>query len=246
MRKRFFNIIGFVITLLLFIPAAAEVYASSVSLLLKGGYAPEMGGSMHSGWQAETLGVYDGINDINRSKSGMSVSTIEKPVGVLAGAEARYSGEALYAKSGADIVYSFSGGSGSTINDFGAGDEKVEVDYSLWFFYLPVTAGIIIDFWNEARIFAGGGAAFAYGSFSSSFKSASVQHKASFTGYGFPLVAELGCEYALSRNAALCCGVTYLHGKSGVVENGNDYARVDFTGFNFAAGILFYYDFQAD
>jgi len=233
-------------TALIVLAAFAEVFASSVSLIIKGGFAPEIGGSMHTGWQAEHLDVYDGINDINRSKSGISVSTIEKPVGAVAGAEARYTDDNIYFKSGIDIVYSCAGGSGSTINDFGAGDEKVDVDYSLWFYYVPVTAGIVIDYWDEVRIYAGGGAAYASGTFSSSFKSDSIEHEASFSGYGLPLVAELGCEYIVAENAALCCGITYLRGRSSVIENGTDYARIDFTCFSFTAGILFFYDFQAD
>jgi opacity protein-like surface antigen len=233
-------------TALIVLAVSAEVFASSVSLIFKGGYAPEIGGSMHTGWQAEHLDVYDGINDINRSGSGISVSTIEKPVGAVAGAEARYAGDTLYFKSGIGIVYSCTGGSGSTVNDFGAGDEKVDVDYSLWFYYVPVTAGIIIDYWDEVRIYAGGGAAYASGTFSSSFKSDSIEHEASFSGYGIPLVAELGGEYIFAEHAALCCSVTYLRGRSSVIDDGSDYARIDFTGFSFTAGILFFYDFQAD
>ena len=233
-------------TALIILVAAAEVFASSVSLILKGGFAPEMGGSMHTGWQAEHLDVYDGINDINRSKSGISVSTVEKPVGAVAGAEARYTGDAIYFKSGAGIIYSSSGGKGSTVHDFGSGDEKVDVNYSLWFYYIPFTAGVIIGFWDEARIYAGGGAAYAYGTFSSSFKSDSIEYEASFSGYGIPLVAEFGCEYLFARNAALSCNVTYLYGKSGVIENGTDYTRIDFSGFSFTAGLVFFYDFQAD
>mgnify|MGYP001267342611 CR=1 FL=1 len=233
-------------TILILLAALADIYASEIAVIFKGGYAPEMGGSMQSGWQAEQLGVYDGINDINRSGSGISVSTIESPVGVVAGAEMRLTGDAVYFKSGIDYLNIFSGGKGSTVNDFGSGDEKVDVTYSQWHLYLPVVFGIIIEFWDEARIFAGGGAAFAYGTYSNSFESASAEHSASFTGYGIPLMAELGCEYILGEHSALCCGITYLHGRSDVIETGSDYARVDFTGYNFTAGIIFYYDFQAE
>ena len=233
-------------TLLIILAAAVEVSASSVAAVFKGGYAPAMGGSMHTGWQAEYLGSYDGINDINRSGSSLEVSTIEKPMGAAAGAELRYTGDFLYLKSGADIVYSYSGGSGSTVYNFGAGDEKVEADYSLWYYYIPVTAGVIIGFWDEAMIYAGGGAAYAYGSFSTKFQSVSIEHEASFSGYAIPLVAELGCEYILTSNAALSCNVVYLHGRSGIIESGSDYARIDFSGFSFTAGLVFFYDFQAD
>lgn len=239
MKKRIY-------TVLIISAAAAKLYASSAAITFKAGYAPDMGGSMYSGWQAENLGVYDGVNDINRSGNGITVSTIEPPVGIAAGAEARLTFDSIYIKSGADINYSFSGGSGSTINDFGSGDEKVDVSYNLWFFYVPVTAGIVIEFWDEARIYVGGGAAFAYGTYSNSFSSASAEHSASFTGYGIPLVAELGCEYLVGNNTAICCGITYLHGRSAVIEDGSDFARIDFTGYSFTAGLQFYYDFQAD
>lgn len=240
MRKRIYT--ALVISLL----CAGEVYASSLSLLIKGGYMPEMGGSMHSGWQSETLGVSNGINDINRSGSGISVSTINPPTGVVGGCEFRLAGDSVYFKSGADIAYAYAGGKGSTVNDFGGGDEKVEVQYSLWYFYVPATAGIIIDFWNEAKIYVGGGAAFAYGTYSNSFRAASVDYDASFTGYGFPLVAEVGCEYILSSHTSVNCGVTYLHGRSDVIETGSDYACIDFSGFSITAGLLFYLDFGGE
>ena len=235
MKKRLYAL------LLLFL-CCAEASAASISLLLKGGYVPELGGSMHSSWQAENLGVMDGINDINRSGGGINVSSIEAPVGFVAGLDARLAGSTFYLKSGVRYVKSVSGGSGSTLNDFGSGVEKVDVTYSVWFVHVPVTAGIIYNFWDEAKIYLGGGTGFAYGVYSNSFSSASAEHSARFAGYAAPLVAELGCEYILGSSVFINCGLTYIYGKSDVVEDDGDYGRIDFTCYSFTAGIGVYFD----
>ena len=232
-----------IIPIIFFILCYSEGFASSIAISLKGGYSPEIGGSFYSQWKNQNLGVHDGINDINRSKDGIVTSTIEKPMAILGGSEIRISGESIYFKSGFNYVKSYHGGSGFTLNNFGSGDEAVEVKYSLWFFYVPLTGGVIISFWDESKLFFGIGGAFAYGKRSDSFKSISTEHKASFQGYALPLMAEFGGEYLVSDHMSLFCTITYINGQSNSIEDDSDYGRIDFTSYSFSAGVLFYYDF---
>jgi hypothetical protein len=228
---------------LLFMSFACNIFASSIAISVKGGYSPEIGGSFHSNWQNQNLNVSNGINDINRSKNGILTSTIEKPMGITGGCDVRINGESIYLKSGFNYMQSYKGGTGTTLNNFGSGDEIVEVKYSLWFFYIPITTGVIISFWNESRLFFGIGGAFAYGKRSDSFKSVSADHSATFQGYSLPLVAEVGGEHLFSDHISIFCNITYLDGQSNFIKDNSDSARIDFTSYSFAAGVLFYYDF---
>jgi len=226
-----------VITVIILIQYAALSYATEISLATRLGYSPSVGGSMSSGWQASTLGVMDGINDINRSGGGLAVSSVESPVGVIAGADLRIIRNSIYYKAGVEYIYQISGGTGKTI--YATGPEVVDVTYSQWSFDVPLTAGVALLFWGESRIYIGGGAAFACGTYSNSFKSASLNHSASFTGYAIPLVAEIGCEYLFNEWISFGCEIKYLYGKSAPVNDGTDHARVDFTGFHITASVTF-------
>lgn len=217
----------------IFVLSASLSYAAEISISTRLGYSPAVGGSMSSGWQKENLSVYDGINDINRSGGGLAVSSVESPVGVIAGADLRILKESFYYKVGIEYIYQISGGSGKTI-DIATG-EIVDVKYSQWSFDVPFTIGLSLLFWGESRIYLGGGVAYAYGTYSNSFKSATLDHSASFTAYAIPLVAEVGCEYMLTDYVSLGCDFKYLYGKSAIVEDGTDYARVDFSGFHITA-----------
>ncbi len=226
----------YIITLFLVFYSAA-LYAAAISISPRLGYSPAVGGSMSSGWQRENLGVYDGINDINRSGGGIAVSSVEAPVGVIAAADLRITGDVIYYKIGIEYIYQISGGSGKTISPAA---EVVDVTYSQWSFDVPVTIGVSLLFWGESRIYLGGGLAYAYGTYSNSFKSATLNHSASFTAYAIPLVAEVGCEYLLNDYVSFGCDFKYLYGKSAVVEDGADYARVDFSGFHITASSAFH------
>jgi len=225
------------IFIIIFFTSTAISYAMDMSVSTRLGYSPKVGGSMSSGWQADpanNINAADGINDINRSGGGFAVSSVEDPLGVIAGADIRIISDSIYYKAGIEYIYQLSGGKGKTIDATGA--ELVNVTYSQWSFDIPITAGISLLFWGESRIYVGGGAAFAYGTYSNSFKSATlIDHSASFTGYAIPLVAEIGCEYLLNEKFSIGCDIKYLYGKSIVVEDGSDHARVDFSGFHITA-----------
>jgi opacity protein-like surface antigen len=231
--------VKYIITIF-FIFAVVFLQAAEVSLSLRGGYSPAVGGSMSSGWQAENLDVYDGINDINRSGGGQAVSSVEDPLGVIAGADLRVISNSIYYRAGIEYVYVLTGGTGETLNQ--AGTEVVKVSYSQWSFDVPVTVGVALLFWGESRLYFGVGAAYAYGTYSNSFKSATLDHSAGFTAYAIPLVAEFGCEYMLNDRISLGCDVKYLYGRSSVVDDGADYARVDFSGIHITASAALHFN----
>ncbi len=208
-------------------------HAAEISLSARLGYSPSVGGSMSSGWQSENLGVPDGINNINRSDDVQAVTSVEDILGVIAGADLRIIRNYIYYRAGIEYVYAMSGGTGKTISPDGT--EIVDVTYTQWSFDVPVTTGVSLLFWGESRLYFGIGAAFAYGTYSNSFKSASLNNSSSFTAYAIPLVAELGCEYLLNERVSVGCEVKYLNGRSSVVKAQSDYARVDFTGYHITA-----------
>jgi opacity protein-like surface antigen len=233
------------ISLIIFILSTAITYATEISISTRLGYSPKVGGSMSSTGQtdsANNLRVADGINDINRSGGGFAVSTVEDPLGVIAGADIRIIANSVYYRAGIEYVYVLAGGTGKTL-DY-SGSEVVDVTYSQWSFDVPLTIGISMVFWGESRIYVGGGVAYAYGTYSNSFKSATlVDFNASFTGYAIPLVAEIGCEYLLNDKFSIGCDVKYFYGKSIVVEDGTDSARVDFSGFHITASAVLSFNF---
>ena len=226
-----------VIIAIIFLITSSLVNASEIDVSSRAGYSPASGGSMSSGWQSGTLKVSDGINDINRSKDGFAVSSIEAPVGVIAGADFRIIQESVYCRAGIEYVYQISGGKGKTL-DY-SGTELVEVTYTQWSFDVPLTMGITFLFWGESRIYIGGGLAFAYGNYSNIFKSATIDYTASFTGYGIPVVAEIGCEYLLNEKVSLGCDLKYLYGRSQIIKADSDFARVDFSGYHLTASANF-------
>lgn len=217
-----------------------QVYSAELASSLRIGFSPEVGGSMHSGWQLENLEVQNGIYDINRSAAGFELSTVETPLGLNAAFDFRIIMDRIYFKAGGGYSRTIAGGKGTTLNALVS--EEVKVRYKQWSLDLPLTFGATLLFWNESRISLGCGIAFAYGNYSNSFKSASLDHSGSFSSYALPLVAELSGEVFISSDTTIICSVDYYYGKSKVVKDGSDYARVDFSGTRFSAGFVRYFN----
>jgi hypothetical protein len=55
-------------------------------------------------------------------------------------------------------------------------------------------------------------------------------------------VAELSGETFISDNTSIICSVESFYGKSRIVKDGSDYARVDFSGTRFTAGFVRYFN----
>ncbi len=225
---------------LIFLSLCSPIYSVEVASSFRLGYSPDVGGAMHSGWQLENLEVEQGIYDINRSADGFDLSTVERPVAFIASTDIKIIMDKVYFKAGADYSRTFAGGKGITLN--APASEEVEVRYKQWSADFPVTLGVTLLFWNETRLSLGGGIAFAYGTYSNSFKSATLDHSASFTSYAFPLVAELSGEAFISENTSIICSIESFYGKSRIVDDGSDYARVDFSGTRFTAGFVKYFN----
>jgi hypothetical protein len=220
------------------LPLNSAEFASSIRI----GFAPETGGSMHSGWQLEELEVEQGIYDINRSRDGIPLSTIEAPLGFTAAFDLRLILDKLYFKAGAGYNRVIAGGKGTTLDD--SATDVVKVKYKQWSVDFPLTAGVTLLFWGESRISLGGGFAFAYGNYSNSFKSdiPALNHSAAFTSYALPIVAELSGEVFISSGTSLICSINHYYGRSKIVNDGSDYARVDFSGTRFTAGVVKYFN----
>jgi len=188
---------------------------------------------MSSEWQAAELGVYDGLNDINRSSDAFDVSTVEVPIGVIGALDLMFYGEVFYLKTGIWGLYTVSGGTGKTIDP--TETELISAEYSQWSADVPVTFGINLVYWGESRIYMGCGFAFAYGMSTMTFSSESTtyDHSAGFSGYAIPLVAELGCEYMTGDHTSVGCGIRYMYGKSAIIKSSSDSAVVDFSGYIF-------------
>lgn len=232
------------LAVLLIFFASSQLYSAEFASSLRIGYSPEVGGSMHSGWQLENLGVEDGIYDINRSAPGFDLSTVESPVGINIAFDFKIIMDKIYLKTGAGYNRTIAGGKGTTLYLSALPDvlEEVDVEYKQWSFHLPLTFGATLLFWNEARISLGCGIAFAYGNYSNSFKSASLDHSGSFSSYAFPLVAELSGEIFISLNTSIICSFDYFYGKSKVVKDNSDYGRVDFSGMTLSVGFVRYFN----
>ena len=233
---KFFKIIVFIV----FFSLSGPLYSAEVASSFRLGYSPDVGGSMHSGWQLENLEVEQGIYDINRAADGFDLSTLERPVAFIASIDLKIIMDKIDLKAGADYSRTFAGGKGITLN--APATEEVEVSYKQWSADFPLTLGVTLLFWNETRLSLGGGFAFAYGTYSNSFKSATLEHSASFTSYAFPLVAELSGEAFISDNTSIICSIESFYGKSRIIEEGSDYARVDFSGTRFTAGFVKYFN----
>lgn len=231
--------IKLLIMLLLFTPWT-QLYSAEFASSLRMGYSPEVGGSMHSGWQQENLEVQNGIYDINRSADSFALSTVETPLGFNAAFDFKVIIDKVYLKAGAGYNRTIAGGKGTTL--YASLLEEVKVKYKQWSLDFPVTFGATLIFWNESRISLGCGVAFAYGNYSNSFKSATLDHSGSFTSYAIPLVAELSGEAFISPDTSIICSVDYFYGKSKIVKDGSDYARVDFSGMRLSAGFVRYFN----
>ncbi|MFA5519667.1 MAG: hypothetical protein WDA74_10475 [Spirochaetota bacterium] len=233
---KFIKLLAMLLTFLV----SSQLYSAELASSLRIGYSPEVGGSMHSGWQLENLGVEDGIYDINRSAPGFELSTVESPVGLNVAFDFKVIMDKIYLKAGAGYNRTIARGKGTTL-DFSV-SEEVNVEYKQWSFHFPLTFGATLLFWNEARISLGCGIAFAYGNYSNSFKSDTLDHSGSFSSYAFPLVAELSGEAFISSNTSIICSFDYFYGKSKVVKDKSDYGRVDFSGMTFSIGFVRYFN----
>ncbi len=241
MYQKKIKIIISVLILLLLRPPGANADYPEIGFGIYTGLAPAMGGSMNTYIQEMTLGVESGIDSINREMAGRDTEEIERLLGVVGGFEGKVIVlNYLMIRVGANYLKSFYGGKGKTLDP---ADDVVAVKYSMWACDFPLTVGVSIPFWKDIRISLSGGIAYAYGSQSSSFKSATLNQSTSVTGWALPLVFILAGDHYLTNTLSLTSTISYYKGVSRVKsDSGPDYARVDFSGYRWTLGFSFYFN----
>ncbi len=220
-------------------PAPIFAFAER-SWAFQAGMIPAMGGGMSSYEQSARIGVDNGIYGINRSEKGKSTKNIDQPVGFTGGGEFKLVLFNYYmARVGANYSRSIYGGTGKSLDPAG---NIMKVEYSLWYYDIPLMAGISIPFWKDVRITLSGGLAYASGTYSNSFKSDAVNSKAAFSGWALPRVISLSGEYFINYDIAATTAISYYEGSTKVIKNRADYAVLDFTGYRFTFGVSYYMD----
>jgi len=242
MKKR-----NYIYALIISCMALAAVPQPVYSLMLRMsagprlGLVPSMGGDLNSRVQEVDLGVTGGIEGINRSKDGLETERIKRLFGASAGAGFRaVFADYLLFSTGADFSMDFFGGEGSTLD---SSDNIVTAEYSMLTVGIPVTLGFSIPFWNDIRISFSGGVAPTYGIYKNSFSSAApLDSSATFRGWGVPMIIVLTGEYLLTKKTGIVSSLTWCNGSTRMLKGGQDYARIDFSGYRWNIGMLFYFN----
>ena len=259
-----FAMLGALCAAILFLGTAGRGHAMSfnVGMGVSGGFMPSMGDDLNSFVQQYYLNSYRGVDTINRSKTGYDTKKIDRLGGLTGGIDAKVLVEDYFLiRLGCNYTQSIMGGKGTTINstDSGATYHYLSCKYSMVIIDAPLTLGLSIPFWREVKISLSGGVAFAYGKYESSFKAPEAavpyERKASFRGFGYPLVAILEGEFFINDRLAVCSKLSYYHGSTALLTDGTtsdttglggkgatDYAKINFTGYRFTMGISFYMD----
>ncbi|MFH0976324.1 MAG: hypothetical protein V1874_11135 [Spirochaetota bacterium] len=246
------------IIVFLIITQIQDISAETVSV--SGGfyaaYMPSMGGNLGSYTQETYFNSNSGIDGINRSMDGYSTSNIDRLTGVFAGFDVKAIFHDYYLiRVGANYGMSIMGGKGKTIYNDGT-YHNLECEYSLKQYDFPVTVGLSIPFWKDARISLSCGTAFARATYENKFESDSTAApfsatqsaiKGKFTGWAFPLVVIIQGDYFLKQEVALTTTIAYYKGSTKVIKDskdndGNiDFASIDFTGYRFNLGVSYYF-----
>jgi hypothetical protein len=239
--------------LLLAILAAAGPLraATSLSVGMQAGFMPALGGNLHSSTH-ESIGVYNGIDGINKSLDGYDTSTIDRLLGAGGGIEIRATfRDYFFARLAGNFTMAAWGGAGTTIYDtpaVGFTPELLECSYSMYVIDVPLTAGLAVPFWKDVRIAFSVGAAFAYGNYKNSFRPESGGDlKGKFRGYGFPLVLLVDGDYFLSEKLSITASLAYYKGSTDIrkdryrTDGDTDFARIDFTGYRFGMGASWHF-----
>lgn len=217
----------------------AHAIETDVSLGAHFGLAPALGGDLGSRFQENTLGVNNGIEGINRSMSGIDTDKVERLLGGYGGIDFKVIFiKYLMIRLQANFTMNMTGGTGISLDQ---AENRLEVSYSFWAVDIPVQVGVSVPFGNTVRISLSGGIAFAYGTYSNSFKSATVNSSAEFTGWTFPWIIMLSGEFFLKEYIALTSSLVYYNGATDIIRSGSDYAKIDFGGFRWNIGFSYHF-----
>lgn len=214
----------------------AEAYSSDITLGLgiHTGFLPEMGGSLKSDYQTNTLLTPNGIYGINRTAPGVATKKIDPILGRSAGVSADFIFmQYMILKFSLNAAINQFGGAGITIDPSGG---AMDAAYSLMFFDLPIAAGVSIPAGGSVRLALCAGLALSYGIYNNSFKSATISREGSFAGFAAPMVIILKGNFFLTGNISATSSFSVYRGATDPVRSGGDYARIDFSGIRWDIG----------
>ncbi|MBP7583746.1 MAG: hypothetical protein KBA61_06915 [Spirochaetes bacterium] len=235
--------IAVVIALALPLTLSAATINSAVGIY--GGIAPSLGNNLQSGVQYYIFDSQSGIDGMNRSTDG--TSSIDRLLGVSGGIAFKMLFMEYYQlRIAGNYTRSVSGGEGTSMYNDGA-DHLVDCEYSFLMYDVPVTIGLSIPFWKDIKIAFSCGLAYAYATYTNEFDDGTTVYKGEFTGWGLPLVILLEGEYFVTDRIAVSSSLIYYRGSTKLIEDDTtsdgitDYAKLNFTGYRYNAGITFYF-----
>lgn len=212
-----------------------------------GGLAPSLGNDLQSYRQYYQYGSQSGVNGINRTQDDYETTNIDSLLGLGWGISFKVLlFENYQIRLAANYVRGMWGGEGTTL--YGGAPNVLDCDYSFRMYDVPLTFGISIPFWKDVKISFNCGVAFAYGWYQNRFtENFTTTYKGKFTGRAYPLVILLEAEYFFTSKIAVTSSLSYYRGATTLVEDtcdddGNvDYARLNFTGYRFNLGAIYYF-----
>lgn len=234
------------IAVILPLPLAAAGTTANFAVSIYGGFAPSLGNDLQSTYQYYEFGSQSGIDGMNRSADG--TSSIDRLMGLSGGIAFKLLFLDYYqVRIAGNYTRSMSGGDGTSMYNDGS-DHIIECEYSFLMYDVPVTFGLSIPFWKDVKIAFSCGIAYAYATYSNEFEiDAATVVKGEFTGWGLPLVILLEGEYFVTEKIAVTSSLIYYRGSTKFIEDDTtsdgitDYAKLNFTGYRYNAGITFYF-----
>ena len=241
------------ISLCVFIILAASVAlnAAPVNFAIGayGGIAPSLGGDLQSLLQYDVFGSSNGIDGMRRTLDGSDTTGMDRLLGVSGGILIKMLFMEYYQiRLGANYSRGIAGGEGTSVYDNGGTDTPVDCEYSFLMYDVPLSFGISIPFWKDLKVIFSCGIAYARAEYKNRFETAGGVAKGEFTGWGLPLVILLEGEYFLNNSIAVSSSISYYRGSSKLLrdsERGDsytDYARLNFNGYRYYAGITYYFN----
>ncbi|MBN2039562.1 MAG: hypothetical protein JW864_05945 [Spirochaetes bacterium] len=252
MKKKIFTSISLTLFLCAGMPLSAEKLTFSAGI--NASFMPSMGGSLATHSQESYYQSSSGVDGINRRMDGYKTSDIERLTGACFGFDFNilfY--DYFLLRTGFNYGRNVCGGKGKTVFYSPAPDDDyfiLECEYSYRQYDIPLTAGVCIPFWNDAKISVSCGAAYANALYKNKFESEDTavpfERKGKFSGWGIPLVVMIQGDYFVNEKIALTTKISYYRGRSRLKKDKSDddgdtdFATLDFTGYKFNLGVSYY------
>ncbi len=209
--------------------------------------APSIGNDLQSYRQYYQYGSQSGVDGINRTQDGYDTSNIDRLLGLGFGISCKaLIFENYQIRLGVNYISGMWGGEGTTL--YGGAPNLLDCYYTFRVYDIPLTFGISIPFWKDIKVSFNCGAAFAYARHQNKFtENSTTVYQGKFTGTGYPLVILLEAEYFVTDKIALTSALSYYRGSTTLIKDSYDddsdidYARLNFTGYRFNIGAVYYF-----